>query len=114
MRLAGGCVWFRDCSRVLRFHVGARGPLKHSGSHIDAPHSRQPLVKGERLVRYEVNAVMRSCASHILCEVGRVHAVCLPQLLGPHLCYIDVSARRRFGVLVIGAIAISLSVAVLG
>ena len=27
-------------------------------SHIDASHSRQPLVKGERLVRYEVNAVM--------------------------------------------------------
>ena len=25
---------------------------------IDAPHSRQPLVKGERLVQYEVNAVM--------------------------------------------------------
>ena len=32
--------------------------LKNSGSHIDASHSRQPLVKGERLVRYEVNAVM--------------------------------------------------------
>jgi hypothetical protein len=31
---------------------------KNSGSHIDASHSRQPLVKGERLVRYEVNAVM--------------------------------------------------------
>ena len=31
---------------------------KNSGSHIDAPHSRQPLVTGERLVRYEVNAVM--------------------------------------------------------
>ena len=28
------------------------------GIHIDASHSRQPLVKGERLVRYEVNAVM--------------------------------------------------------
>ena len=27
-------------------------------SHIDASHSRQPLVKGERLVRHEVNAVM--------------------------------------------------------
>jgi len=31
---------------------------KNFGSHIDASHSRQPLVKGERLVRYEVNAVM--------------------------------------------------------
>ena len=27
-------------------------------SHIDASHSRQPLVKGERMVRYEVNAVI--------------------------------------------------------
>ena len=33
-------------------------PCKTSGSHIDASHSRQPLVKGERLVRNEVNAVM--------------------------------------------------------
>ena len=33
-------------------------PRKNSRSHIDASLSRQPLVKGERLVRYEVNAVM--------------------------------------------------------
>ena len=38
--------------------VGDQGPRKNYGSHIDASHSRQPLVKGERLVRYEVNAVM--------------------------------------------------------
>ena len=38
--------------------VGAEKPRKNSGSHIDASLSRQPLVKGERLVRYEVNAVM--------------------------------------------------------
>ena len=38
--------------------VGAQRLHKNSGSHIDASHSRQPLVKGERLVRYEVNAVM--------------------------------------------------------
>ena len=36
-----------------------KGLLKKNGIHIDASHSRQPLVKGERLVRYEVNAVMR-------------------------------------------------------
>ena len=41
--------------------VGSQGPRKNSGSHIDASHSRQPLVKGERLVRYEVNAVMLGC-----------------------------------------------------
>ena len=38
--------------------VGSQSPRKNLGSHIDASHSRQPLVKGERLVRYEVNAVM--------------------------------------------------------
>ena len=40
-------------------YVGDQGPRKNSGSHIDASHSRQPLVKGERLVRYEVNAVIK-------------------------------------------------------
>ena len=39
-------------------NVGALELRKNSGSHIDASHSRQPLVKGERLVRYEVNAMM--------------------------------------------------------
>ena len=39
-------------------HIGARRLHKNSGSHIDASLSRQPLVKGERLVRYEVNAVI--------------------------------------------------------
>ena len=38
--------------------VGSQSSRKNSNSHIDASHSRQPLVKGERLVRYEVNAVM--------------------------------------------------------
>ena len=42
----------------LAYFVGNQGSLKNSNSHIDASHSRQPLVKGERLVRYEVNAVM--------------------------------------------------------
>ena len=37
---------------------------------IDAPHSRQPLVKGERLVRYEVNAVM----SHLWWHAGFLQA----------------------------------------
>ena len=35
---------------------------KNWESHIDASHSRQPLVKGERLVRYEVNAVIQTFA----------------------------------------------------
>ena len=33
-------------------------PHKNSEIHIDVSLSRQPLVKGERLVRYEVNTVM--------------------------------------------------------
>ena len=33
-------------------------PHKNCKSHINASLSRQPLVKGERLVRYEVNAVI--------------------------------------------------------
>jgi len=44
-------------------YVGDQSPRKNSGSHIDASHSRQPLVKGERLVRYEVNAVMHDMAA---------------------------------------------------
>ena len=48
-----------------RLNVGDQSPRKNSGSHIDASHSRQPLVKGERLVRYEVNAVMLTrCWKH--------------------------------------------------
>ena len=43
---------------VYNWTVGDQGLHKNLGSHIDASHSRQPLVKGERLVRYEVNAVM--------------------------------------------------------
>ena len=43
---------------MVELNVGILRSLKKSGSHIDASHSRQPLVKRERLVRYEVNAVM--------------------------------------------------------
>jgi len=54
-----------DCMAGLPFVVGALGLRKNWGSHIDASHSRQPLVKGERLVRHEVNAVMpASCCLH--------------------------------------------------
>ena len=47
-------------------------PRKNSGSHIDASLSRQPLVKGERLVRYEVNAVMPRRRRHpcAICAVS--------------------------------------------
>ena len=49
--------------------VGALKLRKNCGSHIDASHSRQPLVKGERLVRHEVNAVMLEHGSLQQCKV---------------------------------------------
>jgi hypothetical protein len=56
---------------ITSFVVGTLKSLKNSGSHIDASHSRQPLVKGERLVRYEVNAVMSQHAKNLksLCSL---------------------------------------------
>ena len=48
-------------------------PRKNSEIHIDVSHSRQPLVKGERLVRYEVNAVMidpEQRLPHVCCQHG--------------------------------------------
>ena len=52
------CVQPASASVGITTEVGNQGSRKNSNSHIDASHSRQPLVKGERLVRYEVNAVM--------------------------------------------------------
>ena len=49
---------FRVTASIQSRLVGTQGSLKNCISHIDASHSRQPLVKGERLVRYEVNAVI--------------------------------------------------------
>ena len=56
-----GTTPIRNTLMQLVINVGARWPRKNCGSHIDASLSRQPLVKGERLVRYEVNAVMLKC-----------------------------------------------------
>ena len=47
-------------------NVGALLP-KNGANHIDAHHSRQPLVKGERLVRYEVHAVIVSVLQLMEC-----------------------------------------------
>ena len=49
-----------DIRRFRRLDIAVR---KNWESHIDASHSRQPLVKGERLVRYEVNAVIPELSS---------------------------------------------------
>ena len=50
--------WVAYCT-LFATSVGTEAPQKFR-THIDASHSRQPLVKGERLVRHEVNAVMIS------------------------------------------------------
>ena len=77
--------------------LGALSPLKNSGSHIDASLSRQPLVKGERLVRYEVNAVMlqpqgrAQRASAKECEAMFVHGD------RPVTAVAETSRRKRRG-----------------
>jgi hypothetical protein len=52
--------WLTCTSRLLS-HGWGSSPRKNLRIHIDVSHSRQPLVKGERLVRYEVNTVMSVC-----------------------------------------------------
>ena len=47
----------------ISHHIVGDYPLKNNGSHIDASLSRQPLVKGERLVRAEMNAVINKNAT---------------------------------------------------
>ena len=66
------CHTSQSFSNVRCDIVGTRRSLKNSGSHIDASHSRQPLVKGERLVRYEVNAVMLAGKNIIASSVYNV------------------------------------------
>ena len=60
--------------------VGTQGSLKNSGSHIDASHSRQPLVKGERLVRYEVNAVILYVVSACVSQALSCWSLCVANL----------------------------------
>ena len=81
----------------VRFVVGTRRSLKNCISHIDASHSRQPLVKGERLVRYEVNAVILRTAELPAASQRAMTTVCFTvgraQTL--HLRYLGLFARQR-------------------
>ena len=61
---AGAC--FGRMWHVLQSWRWGVCPAKIGKSHIDASLSRQPLVKGERLVRYEVNAVIIPHRVHTL------------------------------------------------
>ena len=88
-RLSTNCecqAFVRNCSPAVGARLGKPSKIQFVGtqsfpqncvSHIDASLSRQPLVKGERLVRYEVNAVMLYC----------VVACCLYSIVSPsHDC----------------------------
>ena len=72
-------------------HWGTR-PRKNSEIHIDVSHSRQPLVKGERLVRYEVNTVMPRLGCHGIpsFEVHNHH----PSAFNPRHPHLDVTCSR--------------------
>ena len=43
---------------TFSYAVGAKPLKKFISIRIDAPRSRQPLVKGERLIRFELSAAM--------------------------------------------------------
>ena len=77
----------------LRTKLGDRA-LKKYRSHIDASHSRQPLVKGERLVRYEMNAVMMKCLGFACCRLlQNCWWVCRPHHRRQWFC--NVAARHH-------------------
>ena len=54
----GAVINYNEDSAYSLVDLGTNRSHKNNISHIDASLSRQPLVKGERLVRHEVNAVM--------------------------------------------------------
>jgi hypothetical protein len=62
--------------------LGAMSSRKNSGSHIDASLSRQPLVKGERFVRYEVNAVMLKLTQDVAAYSDSVRRFMFVPVLG--------------------------------
>ena len=65
---------------LFSYGVGTLGSRKNSGSHIDASLSRQPLVKGERLVRYEVNAVIHCIIQFLIFKLITCLSWCSPQV----------------------------------
>ena len=58
MHSKGVVISYNEDSAYCLVDLGTNRSHKNNISHIDASLSRQPLVKGERLVRHEVNAVM--------------------------------------------------------
>ena len=71
---------------------------KNCDSHIDASLSRQPLVKGERLVRYEVNAAISSwsCCNHIFSFYTKsCHAIWNEKKNQTQTCMHPASSRKR-------------------
>ena len=84
--------------QLFRHHVLEPELPKNCDSHIDASLSRQPLVKGERLVRYEVNAVISSWSScnHILSFYTKsCHAIWNDKKNQTQTCMHPASSRKR-------------------
>ena len=80
-----------------------RSSRKNSGSHIDASLSRQPLVKGERLVRYEVNAVITGIAQPCTTNSAAVYRLMFyrkfatePKIITLHYRFIYVTRPKLF------------------
>ena len=61
LKSAGNGPIHSPVSNPIKHKTNQKSKQKQNESHIDASHSRQPSVKGERLVRYEVNAVTTDC-----------------------------------------------------
>ena len=80
------CNFFAQLKRCNPKLLGPRGPRKNFRSHIDASHSRQPLVKGERLVRYEVNAVMVGVVGMVCPRAAQHCTAVLAARAGPLVC----------------------------
>ena len=94
-----------DSPAPCRFIVLQLDPKipKHLEIHIDALHSRQPLVKGERLVRYEVNAVIQiTCVMQHLIAFRCGNIVCLCKKRDKQACAKSGLTRQALGGCVYG------------
>ena len=88
----GSDMWGLSCAIFVQGKE--KGPRKKSGSHTGASHSRQTLIKAERLVRYEVNAVLQFRwlihwfvrEVYVISSVGAMRVLCedaVPNTLKP-------------------------------
>jgi hypothetical protein len=96
--------WRRTVSQYILNAMGGelftyswepRSSRKNSGSHIDASLSRQPLVKGERLVRYEVNAVITGIAQPCTTNSAAVYRLMFYRKFATEDCALSCAMRTN-------------------